>query len=417
MKKPAIIGSRKYIDKPFWVLFIFLIVIAIIALFSAGSKLTFDPEGSTLGPILSQMMFIAFGVGLAYCVQLLPTWLLRLAGYVIFAFSFLCILVMLVPGNPFVVNMHEAGRWINIFGIQFQPSELTKLGLIIVVADQLGRIKTDEDYKQRFFWTLGLTVVTCLMIMTSNMSTAVLLAGIVFLMWFLARIPWHYLAITAGTAVALLVLFYFAIEFIYVRPQKELDGPFKRAITQVKRVDDMITAIKTPDAEFKLTDKNRQPSIAKVAVWRGGKTPFGVGPGNSRERDFLSYAYADFIFAIIVEETGIVGAGVLIFIYLAILFRACFTSSKYEDYSAMIMTMGLALMITCQAFVSMAVSVGLGPVTGQPLPMISKGGTSVIVTSLYFGIMMAVAREQTELRNRVDESVRESIADAPQITL
>lgn len=415
MNKPSFIGSRKYIDKPFWVLFIALIIWAIISLFSAGSTLSY--KSSALAPITQQVLFIAFGVGLAYCVQLLPTWLLRLAGYVIFGFSFLCLMVMLIPGNPFVVNMNEAGRWIEIFGFQFQPSELTKLGLIIVVADQLGRIKTPEDCKKRFFWTLGLTLVTCVIIMTSNMSTAVLLAGIVFLLWFLARIPWPYLTITAGSALALLVIFYFSIELIYVRPKKDLDGPFKRAITQVKRVDDLITAINTPSAEFKLTDKNRQPSIAKVAVWRGGKTPFGVGPGNSRERDFLSYAYADFIFAIIVEETGIVGAGVLIFIYLAILFRACFTSSKYEDFSAMIMTMGLALMITCQAFVSMAVSVGLGPVTGQPLPMISKGGTSVIVTSLYFGIMMAVAREQTELRNRVDESVRESIANAPQVTL
>lgn len=415
MNKPSFIGSRKYIDKPFWVLFIALIVWAIISLFSASSLLSY--KTSPLGPIMQQIIFIAMGVGLAYFVQLLPTWVLRLAGYVIFGFSFICLMVMLVPGNPFVVNMHEAGRWIEIFGFQFQPSELTKLGLIIVVADQLGRIQTPEDYKKRFYWTLGLTLVTCVAIMTSNMSTAVLLAGIVFLMWFIARVPWPYLTITAGSAVAFMLLFYFVVEFAYVRPKKDLEGPFKRAITQVKRVDDLITAHKTPDAEFKLTDKNRQPSIAKVAVMRGGKTPFGVGPGNSRERDFLSLAYADFIFAIIVEETGIVGAGVLIFIYLAILFRACFTSSKYKDFSAMMMTMGLALMITCQAFISMAVAVGLGPVTGQPLPMISKGGTSVIVTSLYFGIMMAVAREQTQLKTTVDESTRASQENAPQITL
>ena len=157
--------------------------------------------------------------------------------------------------------------------------------------------------------------------------------------------------------------------------------------------------------------------MAKVAIARGGKSPIGVLPGNSQERDYLPLAYADYIFAIIVEETGIIGAIGLIFLYLAILFRACWASSRYEDYAAIFMVMGLALMLTGQALVSMMVAVGLGPVTGQPLPLISRGGTSVIITSLYFGIMMAVSREQAERKGLETETVNQSWGDVPDIVI
>ena len=119
----------------------------------------------------------------------------------------------------------------------------------------------------------------------------------------------------------------------------------------------------------------------------------------------------------LVEESGVLGAAFLIFIYLAILFRACNVSSRYSDMPAMLMTMGLALMITCQALISMLVAVGLGPVTGQPLPLISRGGTSVLITSVYFGIMMGVSREQKALRERVQETIEESQEEAPIVTL
>lgn len=417
MKIPDFIGSRQYIDKTFWTLFIILIVVAIIALFSAGSTLAYEASGSALGPIFKQIVFIVAGVACAYFIQLLPVWMMRLGGYIAFFFALLCLYIMLIPGNPFVVTINGAGRWFEICGVQFQPSEIAKLGLIIVVADQLGRIRSEEDVKKRFLWTLAATVAMCFPIMTGNLSTAVLLGGVVLIMWFLARMPWKYIGIVTGSVVVLGILFYVIVEFAFIRPERTLPRPFDRAITQVGRIDKMIEEHQQPAEEFKLTDDNRQRSIAKVAVMRGGKSPFGVLPGNSQERDFLPLAYADYIFAIIVEETGLVGAIALILLYMIILCRACFASSKYDDYTAMLMTMGLALMITCQAFVSMAVSVGLGPVTGQPLPMISKGGTSVLITSLYFGVMMSVAREQNEMRAGVDKSVRESEEVVPDINV
>jgi cell division protein FtsW len=170
------------------------------------------------------------------------------------------------------------------------------------------------------------------------------------------------------------------------------------------------------EQKFSLED-DYQRTLAKVAIAHGGATPLGVLPGNSTERDFLPQAFADYIFAIIVEESGLIGAALLMMLYLAILFRSCIISSRYSDYSAMLMVMGLALMLTCQALLSMMVSVGIGPVTGQPLPLISRGGTSVLVTCLYFGIIMCVSREQKELRERRQINISEGEKNVPKINL
>lgn len=412
MKMP----STKYIDKTFWGLFIILVVVAIISLFSASSTLVYERH-SAIGPVFSQMIFIAIGLAAAFVIQFLPSWVVRMGGYGLLGFAVLCLYVMLIPHNPFVVTINGAGRWFNLLGFVFQPSELAKLALIIVVADQLARIHSEEDKTRYFYRTLGFTGVTVLPILTGNLSTALLLSGIVILMWFLARIPWRYIGSTIGIALVALVIGYCIVEFAFVRPHRKMGGPLARAVTWVGRIDDMVAEMGQPKGEFRLTDDNYQRSIAKVAVARGGKTPIGVLPGNSKERDFLPLAFADYIFAIIVEETGIIGAGFLIFLYLAILFRACWTSSRFADYAAMLMVMGLALMITSQALISMMVAVGLGPVTGQPLPLISRGGTSVLITSIYFGIMLCVSREQTELKNKQDIVTQQSMDDVPDIIL
>lgn len=408
--------STKYVDKTFWGLFIALVVVAIISLFSASSTLVYM-QHSAMGPIGRQMTFLLLGVAIAYGMQFVPSWTIRAGGYGLFVVSEVMLYSLLIPGNPFAVTRNEAARWLRIAGIEFQPSELAKLALIIVVADLLSRADTEEKKRKAFYVTLGLTMMTILPVVTSNLSTAVLIFGIVFLMWILARMPWRYVLSTVGVAVVFVVLAYSVVEFAFIRPGRDFGGPFHRAITQVRRIDDKIAEIGQKDVEFKLTDKNYQPSLAKVAIARGGKSPIGVLPGRSKERDYLPQAFADYIFAIIVEETGIVGAALLIFLYLSILFRACWTSSRFGDYAAMLMVMGLALMITCQALISMMVAVGLGPVTGQPLPLVSRGGTSVLITSIYFGIMLCVSREQAELKDKQHSVMAESMESVPEIKL
>lgn len=406
--------NLKNIDKTFWAIFLTLIVLAVIALFSASSTLVYS-RGSVLGPIGSQMFFLLLGILAAFVIQYIPSYWVRLGGYALLGLSTLLVYSTMIPGNPLVVTINGASRWVRLAGITFQPSELAKLSLIIVVADQLARIKTEADKTKYFYRTLIISAIVMLPIMASNLSTAVLIGLIIFCLWILARIPWKYTLSVVGIAILVLGLGYAIVEFGFVRPGRQMHGPFKRATTWVSRIDRHFE----PDdgSKYVLTDENIQEVYSSVAIARGGASPFGVLPGNSKERDYLPLAFADYIFAIIVEESGIIGAFVFIFLYMAVLFRACYVSSRFNDMPAMLMTMGLALMITCQALISMLVAVGLGPVTGQPLPLISRGGTSVLITSIYFGIMMAVSREQLELRERVNETREESLEDAPIVTL
>lgn len=410
--KNKLLQQRGYIDKVYWVLFGILIVVAILALFSASSTLAFEENSSPLGPIMEQMLFIAAGVGLAFVLQFVPSKFIRIASYLGLGIS---IVFLLLTFTSMGVEINGAKRWLRILGITFQPSELAKLTLILVVSDLLSRIRTAEEQKKYFMIVLALTAVVCGLILVGNLSTALLLGGIVFLLFFLARVHIKYWGTTVAIAIVMLICGYFFIEKVYIEPNRKVEGVMKRATTWVGRIDDMIAEWNTPEGEFRLTDDNYQRSIAKVAVARGGASPIGVGPGNSTERNFLPQAFADYIFAIIVEESGLLGAAALMLIYLAILFRSCLSSSKYGDYAAMLMVMGLALMLTCQALVSMMVSVGIGPVTGQPLPMISRGGTSALITSIYFGIIMCVAREQNELHARQLSTTAASEEDVPEI--
>ena len=409
-----------HIDKTFWGLYILLIIVAIIALFSASSTLVYMHH-SALGPIGQQMFFIVLGILAAFGIQYIPSYWVRFGGYTLLVLSTLLVYSTMIPGNPLVVSINGAARWVRIAGITFQPSELAKLSLIIVVADQLARIRSEADKTKYFYRTLVMAAVVMLPVMASNLSTALLIGLIVFCLWILARIPWKYTLSVVGIAIVALVLGYCIVEFAFVRPKREMHGPFARATTWVSRIDRHLQISNdkssTTNAQYLLTDDNIQEVYSSVAIARGGVSPIGVLPGNSKERDYLPLAFADYIFAIIVEESGIVGAGFLIFLYLAILFRACNVSSRYSDMPAMLMVMGLALMITCQALISMLVAVGLGPVTGQPLPLISRGGTSVLITSIYFGIMMGVSREQLSLREREQKTIEESRDDAPVVTI
>lgn len=410
--KPSFIGSREYMDKPFWWLFCILGGCAILALLSASSTLIYK-DG--VGVLLKQVALLGVGGLMVYYMQLLPSWMMKGLGYALLAVSVLCLYLVVIPGSPFATNLNDASRWFKLpFGLSFQPSEMAKPALIIVVADRLTRAKTKEELRKEFFITLGISAVVCLPILLGNLSTALLLAGVVFLMWILARVDGKLLGMVAGVVAATLLIGYFTVEMAYIRPHREMTGPFKRSVTWCKRVDAAFQH-KDDTAEFRLTDENRQQSLAKVAIARGGKTPVGVFFGHSKERDYLPLAYADYIFPIIVEETGIIGAIMLIVLYLAVLFRACWTSSKYENLGAMLMVMGLALMLTLQALVSMMVSCDMGVVTGQPLPLISKGGTSALFTCFYFGVMLAVAREQNELRASAIQAQQESFDSTPDL--
>ena len=174
-----------YVDKVYWVLFAVLIIVAILALFSASSTLAFEKDSSTLGPIMEQILFIVMGVGLAFVLQFFPSKLIRVVSYAGLGVS---IIFLLLTFTSMGVEINGAKRWLRLFGIVFQPSELAKLTLLLVVGDLLSRIKTKEDQKKYFFIVLALTVVVCGLILVGNLSTALLLGGVVFLLFFLEQI-------------------------------------------------------------------------------------------------------------------------------------------------------------------------------------------------------------------------------------
>lgn len=429
--------EKRGIDKTFWVLFFILIGCAAIALFSASSTQVYK-YGSALTSVGQQLLFIALGVLVAFVLQYLPSKAIRIGSYFVLAVAIVLCVSTLFPRLPWVRTVNGATRWVKI-GIQFQPSELAKLSLVVVVADLLSRVNLNdpESVKRIYWWVIGISAVTILPIMLGNLSTAILMGGVIVLMLFLARFPWKYLMGTIGAALAGLVLL-LGVAALMIKYDQKLPGPIKRAETWVSRIEEFVKPKEEMTAEklaawnkmteaekraqkkkevhdYMISDKGMQRAYAQLAIYRGSKSPFGVLPGNSKERDYLPYAYADYIYAIIVEEWGVIGAFLLGFIYLAILFRACYVSSRYDDYAAMLMVMGVALMLTCQAMISMMVAVGLGPVTGQPLPLISAGGTSALLTSVYFGIMMCVSREQLSRRKRVEKTASESAGEVPDV--
>lgn len=408
------LGSRKYIDKTFWVLFMILICSSIVCYFSAASQdisMAIRQGESYYGIIFKHIGFFALGIAVAYIIQFLPSWVIRAAGYVCFAISVCCLVLTFVPG--FKVGVGGVYRWVKIPGLPvFQPSEAAKPFLVIVVSDLLSRIRTEQDRKRYFWITLALTGIVCLLILPNNLSTTLLIGIVMLCLMVLARIPMKWIGSIVGIALLVLGIGYAVVYNVYVKPGKEMTGPMKRAVVWVERFDNKFKS-DNPTDELIITKENYQAVMADVAVARGGKSIFGVGPGNSIQRYRLPEADKDYIFAIIVEEWGIFGAVFLILIYLAILFRACYTSSTYTDYSAMLMVMGLALMLTIQAFISMEVAVGLGPVTGQNLPLMSSGGTSTVFTCIYFGIMMAVSREQKQLKAQEQIATEESWKNVP----
>lgn len=403
--------QHKYIDKGFWTILIILMIVSIVSIFSASSQLinkAMATGAAAYQPILSHIGYLLLGAVVAYVIQFLPGWLIRFGGYLLLAVSIICLLLLY---TPLAVSANGTERWLRLGPFQFQPSEFAKLSLIIVVADLLARIKSERDRVKYFWVSLIITGSVCLLVLPSNLSTVILIGLVILMLMFIARIPFKWLLGVMGVALFILIGTLFLVKLGYAEEGRILAEVIPgRATTWVSRIDNKITDIKDgkDGSTIKITDENYQAMMAETAVARGGKTLFGVGPGNSVLRDRLPLAYMDFIFAIIVEETGILGALFLVMLYMSILCRACIVTSRYADYSSLLMVMGLAIMLTLQAFISMEVAVGLGPVTGQPLPLISKGGTSIVTTCVYFGIMMSVCREQKMRKDCEQQAIEES---------
>jgi cell division protein FtsW len=390
-------------DKVIWLVFIILCAISLVEIFSATSTLVYRQQ-NMWGPILRHAMFLIGGVGVILLIHNIPY---RYFASLIFVLLGAIVLLILTPFIGTSVNGAE--RWIYFMGFTIQPSEIAKISLMGTIAFLLSRQNGEND-ALLFRWMIGLMVVVCGIIAIDNLSTAVLLFVICYLLMFIGNVKFLRLLKVAGLGIAAILLF---ILMLNVIPGNWTEsGALKRLGTWKNRVTNFTTHKELSEEEyFAITDKNYQVAHAKIAIANGGV--LGVFPGNSTERDFLPQAYSDFIYAIIMEEMGFLGGLFVMLLYVVILIRAGMIVRKTEKLFPKYLVLGSALMLSVQAFINMAVAVNLIPVTGQPLPLISRGGTSTLITCAYFGLILSadrfgIGKKKEELPNEMEEPLDSS---------
>ena len=369
-------------DLVIWAIYFWLCMISLIEVYSAGSSLSYK-SGDFMAPLFKQAIFLGSGTAVVWVIHSIPCRFFKL-GVVLYPISIFLLILTLIIG----AKENDGARWLN-FGIKFQPSEIAKGALVLFVALILSFGQTEKGADKRAMKIiLFATCLTCALIVTENLSTAALLFATVFVMMFIGRVPTKQLGKIVGVCLLGVVLL---ATIVTILPKEQLDESklLHRASTWVDRVKDHTSDKETMSDTIFLRD-HAQEARAKIAI--ASSNMIGKMPGNSEQRDHLAQAYSDFIYAIIIEEMGVLGAVFVAFLYIILLFRAGRIASMCERNFPAYLTMGLAILLVIQAMVNMLVAVGLIPITGQPLPLISRGGTSTIINSVYFGMILSVSR-------------------------
>ena len=391
-------------DKVIWMVLLLLCIISIIEVFSASSSLTYKSQ-NYLGPISGHVSKIIMGVGASIVILNIPCRYFKLFTPFMLALSGIMLLWVLFFGE----KTNDAGRWISLFGLQFQPSEIAKGTMVLVTAQILSAMQREDGADRRAFrYILIIVLPMAVLIGLENLSTAALIIVVIFLMMFIGRIPMVQLGKLMGLGILFIALFIGAIYTLgsfdssseevqtesvvngeVKKESKKSTSPLHRLGTWKARIDKKLNSKYVAPEDYDL-DKDAQVAHANIAIV--GSNIIGRGPGQSVERDFLPQAFSDFIFVIIIEELGIVGACFVVFLYIVLLYRAARIASRCENNFPAFLVMGLALMLVIQASFNMLVAVGIAPVTGQPLPLISRGGTSTIINCAYIGAILSVSR-------------------------
>ena len=419
-------GSLFKGDKGVWMIYFFLCMISLVEVYSASSRLTFE-GGHHWAPMVSQAGFLLFGFLIILFVHRIPCKWFMLLPFVLLPVAILLLLMAVLGGG----EINGTNRWLSIGSVSFQPSEVAKAALLMTAAMVLAKTQAErEEYvrgKKRkvvgaikgkrylaFAIVGGAALLICGLIILDNVSTALMLFTVVVVMMFIGQVPndlmFKGLAVIVGAG-AFFVLMVMAV------PEdtwNSLPG-CKRVVTVKHRIErkfnigDGKDRKKTGKSEMDilLNDENSQTTYASIAI--ANSDVIGLGPGNSIQRDFLQHAESDFIYAIIVEEMGVMGAFFVAFLYLALLIRVGRIAQKCTSFFPAYLVLGFGIMMVMQAFVNMSVAVGLVPVTGQTLPLISKGGTSILITSFYIGVILSVSRyaEKKEMKAPLVEAVPE----------
>lgn len=369
-------------DKSIWTIVIFLFLISIAAVYSSSSSLAYHNNKSTFDLLIQHSKYVLFGLVALYICYKIPLGLYR--GWSVFNFLFAIILLVLtlVVGK----SINGAERWLSFMGFSFQPAEFAKIATILYVAKVLETAKL-ESYLE-FFILLVLPVgIVIMLIFAGSISTAALLTLTMFVIFIIYGIKWSYLFKTALFGIIVIsIAFILNLSF----------GIFPRIDTAVKRIERFVSKpetenkVLTPEEIQLKADKTYQADMARLAITSVGI--FGKGPGNSTQRYLLPHPYSDYIFVIIIEEWGLIGAIAVLMLYLIFLFRSILLAKKCTQLFSVMTVIGLSMIIILQAFLHILVNVGILPVTGHTLPLISLGGSSIIIMSGAFGIILSVSR-------------------------
>ena len=385
-------------DKTIWCIFIVLAIISLLEVFSASSTIVYR-QHNHWGPIMRHAVFLIIGFASVMALQRIPTRYFSTL-LLLLPVSWILLLVTMFIGT----DVNGAQRWLGIGAFTIQPSEIAKLAMIGFVAFFLSKQK-GENKTFIFKLLLAAILITCALIVTENLSTACLLFVVCYLMMFIGQVDLKKLGLIALVCIGSVLLLFGMLKVIPEKAMQDyMPDRFSTWKARFDRHND--TTIASTDSiggkPYKITDDNYQVSHAKIAIANGGIVGL---PGSGVERDFLPQAYSDFIFAIILEEMGLFGGVLTMMLYIALMIRAGVLASKTEKIFPRYLLLGSALIITIQALANMAVAVNLIPVTGQPLPLISRGGTSTIITCFYFGIILACSNAKEEEHLDVDESI------------
>ena len=397
-------------DKGIWTVFFFLCLISVIEVFSASSTLSYKSH-NFMGPIIYHAGTLVFGIFIAIVTLNIPCRYFKLITPILLILSYATLLWVLAFGE----SINGANRVIQLPGFTFQPSELAKGTMVLATAQILSAMQREDGSgadPKAISYVLWLVVPAVLLIGLENLSTAVLLFAVIFVMMFIGRVPMVQLGKLTGCLVLLGGIFLTLVLTLGSMDKEDEQSQPAVEMTTTATADDgnkeggVVSKVfhrfgtwrnrlvnRTPrpqdPKEYSVRD-NFQVAHSNFAIASSGV--IGKGPGNSVERDYLPQAFSDFIFSIIIEELGLIGAIAVVFLYIILLFRAARISSRCENNFPAFLVMGLALLLVSQAAINMMVAVDFGIVTGQPLPLVSKGGTSTLVSCAYIGAILSVSR-------------------------
>ncbi|MFZ4863814.1 FtsW/RodA/SpoVE family cell cycle protein [Sphingobacterium sp. Mn56C] len=376
-------------DKWIWIIVLILSGWSLLAVYSSVGTLAYKEGKGTELYLFKHFSIIAVGLVLMYLSHKLDYKWYAGISKILMGITIPLLLYTLIFGS----SVNEASRWVTIPVINqtFQTSDLAKLSLITFLARMLSRKQEEiKDVKKSFLPIMGAVCLVFVLIAWANLSTALMVFGTSVLLLLIGRISFKQIAyVSLGVAVLGIIV-------ISIGP---------RRATYFSRVEGFFKTEQTHDSHVPFQeDKNYQANNAKIAIATGGL--FGKGPGNSVQRNVLPHPYSDFIFAIIIEEYGTVGGFILLFLYLALMYRCIRIVTMSPRAFGAFLAAGLGFSLTIQALANMAVAVGLGPVTGVPLPLVSMGGTSILFTSVALGIILSVSRNIEELKQ--DEELKET---------